>query len=598
MPTPFLPPEQSEQIEALLQQMTLPEKIGQMTQPEKNSVTPQAVTDYAIGSVLSGGGGTPAQNTPTGWAAMVREYADAALQTRLGIPLVYGVDAVHGHNNVYGAVLFPHNIALGAADDETLVEQIAAITAKEILATNVHWNFAPALSVPRDFRWGRTYEGYSEDPQRVSNLGAAYVRGLQGATNGHITALATAKHFVGDGGTTWGSTNRYPHLGIMWQSLMPDRWQIDQGDTQIDESALRQIHMSPYPASIDAGALSVMASYSSWNGDKMHGHKRLLTDVLKGELGFAGFVVSDWQAIDQLSPDYYTCVVQSINAGLDMIMVPFDYVRFIETLTQAVEQGDIPQARIDDAVRRILRAKVQLGLFENPLPDATALQNDFGGEAHRAVARQAVQKSLVLLKQEKDALPLPKDAPTILVAGRGADDMGLQCGGWSIEWQGVYGDITPGTTILEGIRKAVSAETQVVYAGRGMFPQQERAPIGIAVIGEAPYAEGEGDRASLAISEQDVRVVDRVRVQCDMLVVVLLCGRPMVIESVLPQADAFVVAWLPGTEGAGVADVLFGDVPFTGKLPYTWIRDMTQLPLGSSSDDPLFPLGYGLALDK
>ncbi|KXK20839.1 MAG: glycoside hydrolase family protein [Chloroflexi bacterium OLB15] len=495
-----------ESVEALLAEMTLAEKIGQMTQPEKNSIPAEDVTNYFIGSVLSGGGGNPAPNTPANWAAMVRSFQEAALKTRLGIPLIYGSDAVHGHNNVFGAVLFPHNIGLGAARDPELVAKIARITGLEMLGTNVHWNFAPAVSVPQDIRWGRTYEGYSEDTDLVIELGVSYLKGLQDV---EPRALASVKHFAADGGTAWGTVQTYDWIMGNWQSA-DDRWSIDQGDALIDEATLREIHLRPYQAAIAAGAQNIMVSFSSWQGIKNHGNYHLLTEILKQEFGFEGFLVSDWMAINQIDRDYYTCVVTSINAGLDMVMVPFDYKLFISTLTAAVEKGDVSIQRIDDAVRRILRAKQWLGVFEQPFPDA-ALLNDVGSDEHRAVAREAVRKSVTLLRNEKDTLPLAKDTPSIFVAGRGADNIGLQCGGWSIVWLGGDGAITEGTTLLEGFKQA---SQNIRYDAAGDF-SDARAEIGIVVVAEPPYAEGMGDNDQLTLSEEDIAILKRVRPQVD-----------------------------------------------------------------------------------
>ena len=368
----------------LLARMTLAEKIGQMAQVENRSISPAEVTQQAVGSVLSGGGGNPEPNTPETWAAMVRGYQEAALQTRLGIPLLYGADAVHGHSNVKGAVVFPHNIGLGAARDALLSQRIGQITAAEALATGIHWAFAPAVSIPQDIRWGRTYEGFSEDTDLVSLLGVAQLQGLQDRDGspdlGHPrTVLASVKHFVGDGGTNWGSNDT-------------NDWLIDQGVTEVDEATLRAVHLPPYVAALEAGARNIMVSHSSWGGLRMHAHKYLLTDVLKGELGFAGFLVSDWGSIDAIAPDYYTAVVTSINAGVDMVMVPFDGYRFITHLTRAVEDGDVPLTRVDDAVRRILTVKFELGLFERPFGDESLLPF-VGSEAHRAVAREAAKSN-------------------------------------------------------------------------------------------------------------------------------------------------------------------------------------------------------------
>ncbi len=566
-------------VEDLLARMTLAEKIGQMTQVEKNSITPQDVTRYGIGSILSGGGGYPNPNTPEAWYDMVEAFKEAALQTRLGIPLIYGVDAVHGHNNVYGATIFPHPIGLGATRNPDLVRRIGEVTALEVAATNVDWDFAPVVAVPQDIRWGRTYEAFSEDTALVSELGAAMVSGLQGDTLADARrVLATPKHFVGDGGTSWGSSTT-------------ENYKLDQGVTEVDEATLRAVHLPPYQAAIAAGARSIMVSFSSWGGMKMHANRYLLTDVLKGELGFTGFLVSDWGAVDQISPDYHQAVVTAINAGIDMVMVPSAYQRFITTLTQAVEAGEVPQARIDDAVRRILRVKFELGLFEHPMRERELLPL-VGAEEHRALAREAVAQSLVLLKNAHQALPLAKDVSSINVGGIAADDIGMQCGGWTIEWQGKAGDITEGTTILEAIQDAVSASTTVKYNRFGKF--ETRAAVGIAVLGERPYAEGRGDKEDLSLDESDLALITRMRETSDTLIVILITGRPLILGEALNLADALVVAWLPGTEGAGVTDVLFGDVPFHGKLPFAWPAAMADVPLPQTGAKPLFPLGYGL----
>lgn len=575
-------------IDALIQQMTLAEKIGQMTQVEKNSIPVEDVATYFIGSVLSGGGGNPQPNTPKNWAAMVRAFQEAALKTRLAIPLIYGSDAVHGHNNMHSAVIFPHNVGLGAARDADLVRRIARITARELIAANVHFNFAPAVSVPQDIRWGRSFEGYSEDTSIVIELATAYMQGLQ---DEDPRVLASIKHFVADGGTIWGTAKTYEWLQGNWQAP-GDSYSIDQGDAQIDEATLRQIHLPPYKAAIDLGAQNVMVSFSSWQGLKMHAHKYLITDVLKGEFGFQGFVISDWMAVSQIDPSYSTSVITSINAGMDMVMVPFDYKTFIATLTAAVENGDVPIERIDDAVRRILRVKAWLGMFENPFGREDLLP-EVGSAEHRQVAREAVRKSLVLLKNENNTLPLSKDVP-VLLAGQGAHDIGMLCGGWSIDWQGGRGMTTIGTSALDAVRKA---GVEVVVSPDGVFEAGDLAPVGLVFVGESPYAEGMGDSNNLHLSPEDIAVIDRMRARCEKLVVVLISGRPLVITDVLPKADAFVAAWLPGSEADGIADVLFGDYPFTGKLSFSFPRSMEQVPLKALKqhpDGPLFPIGYGL----
>lgn len=564
-------PTNESRVQNLLAQMTLAEKIGQMTQPEKNSVTPAQVTEYALGSVLSGGGGNPSPNNPQNWRKMVGDFQAAALNTRLGIPIFYGTDAVHGHNNMVGATIFPHNIGLGAAADAQLVEKIGAATAREMLAVHANWDFAPAVSVPHDLRWGRTYEGYSRDTALVGHLATHYVRGLLSVGNG---VLPSVKHFVGDGGTTAGSRIESPWLNEAsnWQS--PQDWLIDQGDTRIDEETLRAVHLAPYKEAIAAGALNVMASFSSWNGVRMHDNHYLLTDVLKGEMGFRGFVVSDWMAIDQITASYHECVVRSINAGVDMVMVPYDFKRFIETLTAAVEQGDISIERIDDAVSRILLAKFEHGLFEQPYGDESLLET-VGSAEHRAIAREAARKSCVLLKNE-GVLPL---AGSVFVAGDGADDIGLACGGWTIEWQGGRGKITEGHTLLDGLKRILGGSVR--YAANGDFGG-ERAAVGVVVLSEEPYAEGIGDVHTLNIQPEQIALIEKVRPQVEKLVVVLYSGRPLIMSNFEDHCDAIVAAWLPGSEADGVAELLVGQVDFSGKLPQPW------------PENDAWQIGYGL----
>jgi beta-glucosidase len=437
--------------------------------------------------------------------------------------------------------------------------------------------------VPQDIRWGRTYEGYSEETELVSALATAYVEGLQGDDLANQAAvLATPKHFVGDGGTSWGSSTT-------------ETYQIDQGVTDVDEATLRAVHLPPYAAAIDAGAKSIMISFSSWGGLKMHAQEYLVTEILKGELKFEGFVVSDWAGIDQIPGGYYEAVITAINAGIDMNMVPTDYGRFIDALIRAVEKEDVSLERIDDAVQRILTVKFELGLFDHPFANALMLA-EVGSEEHRTLAREAVTKSLVLLKNDGDTLPLSKETPLIAVIGPGADDIGMQCGGWTIEWQGGMGDITPGTTILEAIQNTVSEGTDVVFSPDGQF--ETTADACIVMAGEEPYAEGKGDSGDLSLPWVTGEVLARLPERCERTVVVLISGRPLMVTDNLDEWDALVVAWLPGTEGQGVADVLFGDAPFVGKLPYTWPRSMDQVPLRrlkESGVEPLFPYGYGLS---
>ena len=436
----------------IVAQMTLDEKIGQMTQPDQSSLKdPADVETYLLGSLLSGGGSGPKAKenyTMAGWRDMVDGYQKHALKTRLGIPLIYGVDAVHGHNNIPGATVFPHNIGLGCTRDAALVEKMEKITAQEVRATGINWVFAPCVTVPQDIRWGRTYEGYSEDPAIVALLGPAAVRGFQGKLDDPLSVVACVKHFVGDGGTTFGTARgQGPLQGAT----------LDQGDTQVDEATLRKVHLQGYITSIAAGAGTVMPSYSSWNGVKASASKQLLTDILKKELGFEGFLISDYNALDQIDRDYKKCIEISINAGMDMVMLTTQYADFHAKLKELVTEGKVPMTRIDDAVTRILRVKLAMGLMEkgrSPLADR-ALAKDFGSAEHREVARQAVAETLVLLKNEKKTLPVAKTAARIHVAGRGADNLGMQCGGWTIDWQGKMNQPIPGgTSILAGIKAA------------------------------------------------------------------------------------------------------------------------------------------------
>lgn len=570
------------QAEAMLKQMTLAEKVGQMTQVDMAALTnKEDITRLALGSMLSGGGSDPKDITAKGWADMVDDYQAYALKSRLKIPLIYGIDAVHGHNNVNGAVIFPHCIGLGATRNPGLVERAARVTAEEIAGTGIQWSFAPGVIVARDERWGRTYESFSEDPALVGELGAAYIRGLQSPRLSNPTAtLACAKHFLGDGGTLGGK---------------------DQGDTVCDEATLRRLFLPPYQAAVRAGAGSIMISYNSWNGQKLHGHKQLMTDVLKGELGFRGFLVSDWAAIDQLPGDFKSDIETSINAGLDMVMIPNgpgtpnNYVEFIELLQALVKEGRVPEARVDDAVRRILRVKYDMNLAARPKADR-ALTARVGSPAHRAVARECVRESLVLLKNERNALPLAKTLKRLHVAGAAADDIGIQCGGWTIEWQGKAGKVVEGgTTILAALRKAVGADTKVTFSADGQGATGADAVV--VVVGEEPYAEMKGDRADLALPAADLEVLKQAKAAGVPVVLVVLSGRPMILGAALDQCDALVAAWLPGTEGDGVADVLLGSTLPKGKLPMSWPRSMQQVPinLGDANYDPLFPYGFGLS---
>ncbi|GAB2285660.1 hypothetical protein Dimus_020101 [Dionaea muscipula] len=585
-------------ISDLMKRMTLEEKVGQMVQLDRTAATPQIMKEYSIGSVLSGGGSVPhPQATAAEWIHMVNGFQNGSLSSRLGVPMIYGIDAVHGHNNVYKATVFPHNVGLGATRDPELVKRIGAATALEVRATGISYVFAPCIAVCRDPRWGRCFESYSEDPKVVQQM-TEIIPGLQGDipsnsrkgvpyVAGKEKVAACAKHYVGDGGTVRG---------------------INENNTVIDWHGLLSIHMPGYYNSIIKGVSTVMVSYSSWNGEKMHANKQLITNFLKNTLKFRGFVISDWQGVDRItSPPHsnYTYSVQlGIRAGIDMIMTPFNHTEIIDTLTNLVNKNVIPMSRINDAVRRILRVKFTMGLFENPMADHT-LVDQLGSQAHRDLAREAVRKSLVLLKNGAEAddpvLPLPKKADKILVAGTHANNLGNQCGGWTISWQGLTGNNhTTGTTILSGITMAVDTNTVVVYSENPTedFVRSSNFSYAIVVVGEMPYAETDGDSLNLTIADPGPATITNVcvSVKC---VVVVVSGRPVVIEPYVSAIDALVAAWLPGTEGQGVADVLFGDYGFSGKLPRTWFKTVDQLPMnfGDPHYDPLFPFGFGLTTD-
>ncbi len=567
---------------ALLGEMTLAEKVGQMTQAANEAITPAEVADLAVGSVLSGGNGLPSPNTPAAWRDMVGSFREAARGSRLGVPILYGVDAVHGHNAVPGATIFPHNIGLGAAGDPDLVERIGRATRREVLASGIRWTFAPTVAVPHDIRWGRTYEGYGRDPALVAPLGGALVRGLQDPHDGLPPVLACPKHFVADGGTAWDSVVAPSWLD--WWDHWGDTWRIDQGDARLPEAELRRLHLPPYQAAVAAGARTTMASYSSWNGQKLHGHRYLLTDVLKGELGFDGFVVSDWMAIQQLDRDFETCVADAVNAGVDMVMVPLEYRRFIAALTNAVRAGRVPMSRIDDAVVRILRTKASIGLLDRD-EDAGVPLADLGRPEHRALAAEAARRSAVLLK-DAGGLPLRPLPERVLVAGSGADDVGLQCGGWTIGWQGRAGPVTTGTTLLQAIRSALGDRVDHRPDGGG---SSDRYPVGIVCVAETPYAEGLGDRAVPTVTSADREAFERARACCDRVILMIYSGRPLVIPDLISAADAVVAAWLPGSEATELPGLLLGDAPFAGTLPQPWPASLGELaehagrPLESST---------------
>lgn len=589
-----------EQIRSLLDEMTLEQKIAQMIQPEIRDITVEDMRKYGFGSYLNGGGAFPNNDkhaTPQDWIALAESMYQASIDSSLdgsSIPTMWGTDAVHGHNNVIGATLFPHNIGLGAANNPQLIEQIASITATEVMVTGIDWVFAPTVAVVRDDRWGRTYEGYSEDPEIVREYSRSIVSGLQGRVDqdflGNEQVIATVKHFLGDGGTVKG---------------------VDQGENLATERQMIDIHAQGYVGGLSAGAQTVMASFNSWHGIKNHGNPYLLTDVLKDRMGFDGFVVGDWNGHGQVKGCTNESCPESINAGLDVFMVPTGAWKplYDNTLAQA-RSGEIPMARIDDAVSRILRVKLRAGLFDKPSPAQRQLSGKtalIGAKAHRDVARQAVRESLVLLKNNNQLLPLVAKQH-VLVAGDAADNIGKQSGGWTITWQGTNNensDFPGGSSIYQGIKQQVTqAGGSVSLSEDGSFEQ--RPDVAIVVFGEEPYAEGHGDRDDLEYQrgdKRDLALLKRLQAQGIPVVSVFISGRPMWVNAELNASDAFVAAWLPGSEGDGVAQVLFRDSEgavqhdFSGRLSFSWpIRaDQTAVNRFDADYAPLFAYGYGLS---
>ena len=575
-------------VKNLLSHMTLEEKIGQMTLVEKNSLKqPSDISNYYLGALLSGAGSKPAENTATGWRKMIDGFQTEASNTRLAIPLLYGVDAIHGHAHVSGATVFPHAIGLGAAKDESLVEEVAQATAREILATGANWSFSPNLDQPKDIRWGRVYEAFADDEALVSKLGAAYVRGLQTdpQNDSKVLVLATLKHYLGLGGMGWGTS-------------LNTNFKIDQGVTIASEEILRSKYLPPFKASVDAGGLSIMAGLNTWGDKRMVLQKYLLTDVLKEELEFKGFVVSDWYGVHEGRKNIFWATVSAVNAGVDMVMLPFDYQTFSRHMKWANRLGLISDERIDDAVGRILYAKFKTGLFDG---DKILASEIFASKEHRALAREAVAESLVLLKNEAQVLPLSPLVSHIRVAGSAADNIGKQMGAWSLEWQGVEGnDVIGATSILTGIKNAVSGKTKVEYDRLGNFSATStKADVGIVVVGEKPYAEGWGDKAYPVLEDEDLLAIKNTQATSKKVVVIIVSGRPLLIENEVDSFDALIAAWLPGSEGDGVADVLFGKKTFTAALPLAWPARSEQLPLGENDvtadgTEVLFPRGFGL----
>ncbi len=586
-----------QKVDGLMARMTIEEKVGQIIQADSASVTPEEVKAYNLGSILSGGNSAPG-NLPYAtidqWLAAADEYFLASIDDSDGgvaIPLIWGIDAVHGHNNVIGGTIFPHNIGLGAMNNPALMREIMRVTARELRATGHDWTFAPTLAVPRDIRWGRSYEGFGETPELPQKYAGPIVEGVQGAffDDGflsHDKVIASAKHFVADGGTANG---------------------VDQGDAQISALDLRDIHGLPYINAIDAGVQSVMASFSSWNGKKIHGHKYLLTDVLKGQIGFEGFVVGDWNAHGQVEGCTNTSCPRAINAGVDMFMAPDSWKGLYENTLSQVREGTIPMTRLDDAVRRILRVKVRAGIFETKKPSERLLAGDksvLGSSSHREIARQAVRESLVLLKNNNRAVPIAPNQ-IVLVIGERANSVSSQSGGWTLTWQGggLDNSLFPNAeTILDGIKSTVEAAGGTTeYSLDGTY--ETKPDVAVVVFGEQPYAEFQGDIPSLVFEDQDVLTQLR-RLQSEGIptVSIFTSGRPLWLNPLLNASDAFVAAWWPGSEGGGIADVIFeqpdGNIAydFKGKLSFSWPArpDQVSLNYGKLPYEPLFAYGYGL----
>jgi beta-glucosidase len=605
-----------QRVDDLLGRMTLAEKVGQMTQAERASIdaNPATITTDNLGSVLSGGGSVPTPNTPTAWADMVDRYQAAALDTRLGIPLIYGIDTVHGDGNMQGATVFPHNIGLGATRDPALVREVEHIAASETRSSGPQWAFAPCICVARDDRWGRTYESFGESPALVESMETA-IDGFQGGPgqlSDNDRVLATAKHFAGDGLTTYGTGSNNGSTG---------NYPIDQGVDRVTHATFRRLALAPYVSAVHQHRIgSVMPSYSDvdWREDgwgnrvNMHANQDLIQGWLKDQQGFNGFVISDYNGIDHIKPGVATFAQQvaaSVNAGVDMFMQPSNFEQFETTLIGLVNNGTVPMARIDDAVSRILTKKFQLGLFEHPFTDRTHL-SEIGDAAHHAVARRAVAESQVLLKNERGTLPIRGSRP-VYVAGSNADNIGNQAGGWTLTWQGGSTNVIPGQTILQGIE---AEHDDVTFSQDASTPVPSNA-VGIVVVGETPYSEGFGDVGgpqwgfdpgdhgvlrppkTMQLSDADTAAVNTVCAHAAKCVVVVVSGRPMIIPpAMLTNIDALVAAWLPGSDGEGVADDLFGNHPYTGRLPVTWPRSVSQEPIniGDRQYDPLFPYGFGL----
>ena len=543
----------------LMRRMNNWEKIGQMVLIEKNSIHDvDDITRYNLGALLSGGGAGPKEDTPLAWLSMINDFQVAAEKTCLKIPLLYGIDAVHGNANILGSTVFPHSIGLGASRDFDLVKRVATATSNEMAAVGIYWSFSPNLDVAQDIRWGKTYETFGSDTENVAQLGLAYLKGTQDSSKGYLNVLATLKHFIGGGSMKYGTSRN-------------KNFKIEEGNIILDEKTFREVHLVPFKQAVADGAQVVMVSTATWNGKMNTSNQYLLTEVLKKELGFSGFVVSDWYGVYQVSNTKYDSLVNSINAGVDMVMTPFEYKDFMSNMQKALENKDITQERLDDAVRRILTVKFKVGLFDRPQAKSGGL-SVIGSEQHRKLAREAVRKSQVLLRNKNSLLPLSMSLDKIIVAGSSADNLGRQAGGWTTEWQGIDGNNgIVGTTVLEAIKNAVSKSTEIEYDKQGTFSLGNNlADVGIVVVGEKPYAEGWGDNANPSLSPEDLATIAKTKTKSKKIVVIIISGRPLDISSYSKNWDAIVASWLPGSEAEGITDVLFGQYPFTGSLPVRW----------------------------
>lgn len=567
-----------ERVNDLVGRMTLAEKAGQMVQGEQSSVNTDDMTDLGLGSVLSGGGSVPnGKNTIENWVGTINLYQKAALKSRLKIPFFYGVDAVHGHNTLRDAVIFPHNIGIGAANDPSLTEQMGAYVAQEMKLTGILFNFGPCVAVGQDLRWGRTYESYSSDPDIVSELAVSYLKGQQSQN-----VLACAKHYAGDGGTQFGTGRD----GL-----------IDRGDVIIDDQEFRDLYLAPYKSMIiDNGVKCIMVSFNSFKGLKMHENKYWVTDVLKNEFGFSGFVISDWEGILEINaPSYSEKVIASVNAGVDMFMEPYTFRDAIDAIIDGVSSGKISKERINDAVKRIVKVKFEMGLFEKPYLSESDIEIDkLGASEGRALAKQLVEKSQVLLKNSNNVLPL-KSGQKVFVTGPAADDIGVQCGGWTITWQGLQGNsLTTGTSILKGLNDIASTHNLEIITDKN---RADEADIVLLAVGEIPYAEYEGDTTNPSIKgdkalEDNLNAINQANNLNKPVITVIVAGRNVLINDYINDWDGVVMSYLPGTEGGGIASVLTGETKFSGKLSMPWYKSTDDI--NSQNPDYQFELGFGI----